>query len=280
MLDPEQTPSPFMEGPALCEVCGDPLPAKRYVHVEARAIDVLCSIECYRFDRRKRRRARWSSRGRSALRTTVAAILTAAFLTPHTERSARRRFAQAAMAPRPTAADAAQPGCRRAGSGPSGPRRTPPRWPPWVTTRGFTRCRGRCGACRAPIRASSARCARGSVRPSAATATAGSTWAARCGASTCTPFTTASWTSSSATPTPIAAASSSGSRITTAPCSRGTSTWRPSRAESSAASTSRADRSSVCWATRASRSRRRTCTSRSPFAPGKTGLSGTWTPSR
>src|SRR5947209_15394336 len=103
MLDPEQTPS--IEGPALCEVCGDPLPAKRYVHVESRAIDLLCSIECYRFDRRRRRRARWSARGRAALRTTVAAILTAAFLTPHTERSARRRFARAAMAPRPIAAD-------------------------------------------------------------------------------------------------------------------------------------------------------------------------------
>ena len=106
MTDPEASPSFIsMEGPAFCEVCGDPLPAKRYVHVERRAVDVLCSIDCFRFARRKRRRARWASRARTMLRTTVAAVLTAALLTPHTERSARRRLVHAAMAPRPAPLD-------------------------------------------------------------------------------------------------------------------------------------------------------------------------------
>ncbi|HVY37504.1 MAG TPA: M23 family metallopeptidase [Polyangia bacterium] len=127
MTDPEETPSLIaVEGPALCDVCGDPLRATRYVHVEARTIDVLCSIECLRFDRWKRRRARWSSRARAALRTAVAAVLTAALLTPHTERSARRRFAQAATAPRPTPADATAAGLPAGWFGPE--------WPPSDTT--------------------------------------------------------------------------------------------------------------------------------------------------
>ncbi len=127
MTDPEETPSAIsFEGSTLCDVCGDPLPATRYVHVEARAVDVLCSIECFRFDRRKRRRARWSSRARSVLRTTVAAVLTAAFLTPHTDRSARRRFARAAMMPHPTVAEGTPAALPPGWFGPE--------WPPSDTT--------------------------------------------------------------------------------------------------------------------------------------------------
>ncbi len=37
MLDPEQTPS-LLGRPCALRVCGDPLPATRYVYVEARAM--------------------------------------------------------------------------------------------------------------------------------------------------------------------------------------------------------------------------------------------------
>jgi murein DD-endopeptidase MepM/ murein hydrolase activator NlpD len=124
MTDPEETPS-TLDGPALCEVCGDPLPATRYVYVEALSIEVLCAEECLQFVRRKRRRARWAARSRSVLRTAVAAVLTAAFLTPHTARTARRRVARAAIAPRPMV---------EVGPPPLPPGWFGPEWPPTDTT--------------------------------------------------------------------------------------------------------------------------------------------------
>src|SRR5579884_848321 len=99
MIDPEQTPYAG-NGAAACGACQASLPAKRYVHVDGAVIDILCSTACFRDVARQRWRARWARRGRGALRAAVAAVATAALVTPHGGAGARHRLAKAAPAPR------------------------------------------------------------------------------------------------------------------------------------------------------------------------------------
>jgi murein DD-endopeptidase MepM/ murein hydrolase activator NlpD len=99
MFDPEETPYTG-HGAAACGACQASLPAKRYVYAEAGTIDVLCSTSCFRDVARAHRRLRWRRRGRTALQAAVAAIATAALVTPHGSAGVRRRAAKAAPAPR------------------------------------------------------------------------------------------------------------------------------------------------------------------------------------
>jgi hypothetical protein len=48
MIDPEEALSDFPQGTAICGVCGGALSAKRFVHVDARSVVVLCSVACFR----------------------------------------------------------------------------------------------------------------------------------------------------------------------------------------------------------------------------------------
>src|SRR4051812_40523288 len=101
MIDPQETPSEDTARDALCGACGGLLPPTRYVHVEAWAIDLLCSAACYRDVARARRRVRWSARYRLMLRTAVTAVLVGAFLAPHRAPAGRRRVARTIPARRP-----------------------------------------------------------------------------------------------------------------------------------------------------------------------------------
>ena len=63
MIDSEEAPSSAVaHRAAFCGVCGGPLPATRYVHVDAWSVVVLCSPTCLREIVRRRRRVRWSAR--------------------------------------------------------------------------------------------------------------------------------------------------------------------------------------------------------------------------
>jgi len=98
MIDPLET---LRDAPddQVCGVCWAPLPATRYMHVDAWSTAVLCSLGCYRGVVRERRRERWAARRRSVGRLAALVIVTGVFLTPHQGPAARRRVARAAPAP-------------------------------------------------------------------------------------------------------------------------------------------------------------------------------------
>ena len=225
------------------------LPATRYVHVDADwSAVVLCSSACVAS---RARRPAGAVGGATAPHAAAAAdphpgqhLPDAARRAPRPGGSrAPRRRRLPAPRPRAAAAAAGLVRARVAADGDQPARRR------WAATPGFIRCPGRCGACRA-------RDSRvfGAVRPGERPAECrnghcgvdlgGEIWgeqvhAVHDGVVDCV----------QRTPTPIAAASSCASPIATAPCSRSTSTWRRSRAGSSAACTSRAATSSGCSAT-------------------------------
>jgi murein DD-endopeptidase MepM/ murein hydrolase activator NlpD len=118
MFDLEDT---HPDGTAACNACGTPLQGPRYVHVEAWAMDVLCSPSCFRDVARERRRGRWAARRRHAMQVAVAVVLASPLLTPH---------AGAARHPRPGHAAAAAP------VPDAGPAALPPGWygPEWPPT--------------------------------------------------------------------------------------------------------------------------------------------------
>ena len=95
MIDPEETLLDVLDD-APCAVCGRPLPATKYVHLEGWALVVICSEGCLSNARREGRRARWSARALYARRVAVTAVLGAAFLAPHAGPAARRRIARTA----------------------------------------------------------------------------------------------------------------------------------------------------------------------------------------
>jgi len=99
MFDPEETPYAGNDA-AACGACQALLPAKRYVYAAPGVIEILCSPSCFRDVARAQRRMRWTRRGRTALHAAVAAVATAALVTPHGGTGARRRVAHAATAPR------------------------------------------------------------------------------------------------------------------------------------------------------------------------------------
>jgi murein DD-endopeptidase MepM/ murein hydrolase activator NlpD len=121
MIDPEEALADVPPGTATCGLCGGPLPATRYVHVDGWSVVVLCSVPCLRATARGRRRVRWAARRRRAKRTAVALILASVFVTPHAGPPSRRRIARAAPAPQAPA---------------PGPRALPPGWygPEWPPT--------------------------------------------------------------------------------------------------------------------------------------------------
>jgi murein DD-endopeptidase MepM/ murein hydrolase activator NlpD len=99
MIDPEEALSDFPQGTAICGVCGGALSAKRFVHVDARSVVVLCSVACFREIAGERRRARWAARRRRALSAAMTLILVGAFVTPHEGPPSHWRLAHAAPAP-------------------------------------------------------------------------------------------------------------------------------------------------------------------------------------
>ena len=177
----------------------------------------FCSETCLRAAQSAQRKRRWRARRRAMKVAVIGVAVAGACLAPHQGREGLRPL-PVARAPRAAVRGrrgAGGPG--RAGSGPSGRRRTPACWPPWGATPGFIRWRGPFAACPATTRACSAPCGRGIARSNAATATAASIWAARSGASTSAPSTTAWSNTFSAARTRSAAASSCASPTAAAP---------------------------------------------------------------
>jgi len=129
MIDPEYAPSVEPDGAAGCELCNTALPATRYVHVEAGAVRVLCSLRCHRGVVRHGRRVRWAARGQSARRTAVAVILGAGFITPHHGSPGLRPIAH--TAPARSAPDAHDAGL---GAPALPPGWYGPEWPPAETS--------------------------------------------------------------------------------------------------------------------------------------------------
>ncbi len=125
MIDPEEAPSDVPPGPAVCGVCRGPLPATRYVHVDAWSVVVLCSEACLRAIVRARRRVRWAARRHQTMSAAVALIFASVLVTPHGGPTGRRRLAHAAPAPQ----------TRLPPPGPS-PSALPPGWygPEWPPT--------------------------------------------------------------------------------------------------------------------------------------------------
>ena len=221
----------------LCESCGRSLGVRRYLQDDAPAIRSFCSEGCLRGALAATRRRRWRARRRGMKVAVIGMAVAGACLAPHEGKHIQR--------PSPVARATAAPagvGARPSAPTPAGMVR------PRVAADGYQRARGagprrldpsagRADPAHAPHRFARVRRrpARAIARSSAATAIAASIWAARSGASTCAPCTTASSTTSSAARTPSTAASSCASPTAAAPCSRCTSTWRRSRAGSSAA---------------------------------------------
>jgi len=125
MIDPEEAPSDMPQGSAICGVCGGPLPATRYVHVDPWSVVVLCSAACLHEIVRARRRVGWAARRRRTKSAAVALILGSIFVTPHAGPASRRRIARAAPTPQtrlpPPAPHALPPGWYG------------PEWPPTET---------------------------------------------------------------------------------------------------------------------------------------------------
>jgi len=123
MIDPEEAPLDVPPGTAPCGACGGPLPATRYVHVDAWSVVVLCSPACLRASARAHRRVRWAARRRRARSAAVALILASILVTPHAGPPGRRHLARAAPAPQPRLP-------------PPAPRALPPGWygPEWPPT--------------------------------------------------------------------------------------------------------------------------------------------------
>jgi murein DD-endopeptidase MepM/ murein hydrolase activator NlpD len=126
MIDPEETPSDMPPATAICGVCGGPLPATRYVDVDARSVVVLCSAACLRAIVRRRRRMRWAAWRRRATSAAVTLILASIFVAPHADATKHRAIAHAAPAPQtalpPPAPHALPPGWYG------------PEWPPTETS--------------------------------------------------------------------------------------------------------------------------------------------------
>src|SRR5450432_2715245 len=128
MINPEEAPSDLPHTTAPCGVCGGPLPATRYVHVDTRSVVVLCRVDCLRAIVRARRRVRWAARWREAVRTGVTLILASILVTPHANATKHHRIAHAApalapVAPPPGASASALP-----------PGWYGPEWPPTETS--------------------------------------------------------------------------------------------------------------------------------------------------
>jgi murein DD-endopeptidase MepM/ murein hydrolase activator NlpD len=108
MIEPEETLRDELGGAAICQVCSAPLPAARYVHADAQATSLACSVDCLRTIARDHRRERWAARRRYARQVAAAVILIGALLTPHEGRPiAGRRAARAALVPGTQPASAA-----------------------------------------------------------------------------------------------------------------------------------------------------------------------------
>jgi len=128
MIDPEEAPTDLPHGTATCGVCGGPLPATRYVHVDARSVVVLCSLDCLRAIVWARRRVRWAARAREAVSAGVTLILASILFTPHGDQTKHRRIARAAPAP---ASVAPPPGASALALPPGW---YGPEWPPTETS--------------------------------------------------------------------------------------------------------------------------------------------------
>ncbi|HXJ22890.1 MAG TPA: M23 family metallopeptidase [Polyangia bacterium] len=124
MFDPEETQSRLPDG-AACGACGSALQGPRYVHVSAWAMDVLCSVDCFRTVQRERNRVQWAERRRHALQLAVVVVLASPLLTPHAgaARHPRWESARAAVAPPADPRPAALP-----------PGWYGPEWPPTETS--------------------------------------------------------------------------------------------------------------------------------------------------